>query len=169
MNHNYFMDMALQHAQAALEQGEFPVGCVITGGKAVIASGEREGSAGNTGNETDHAEIRALRQLNWIFQASSRPIDPGTLTLYCTLEPCLMCFGAIVIHGIRHIVYGCDDPMGGGTRCDRTTLPPLYRDADLTITTGIREKESRSLFRTYFKNPDNKYLKDTLLATHMLK
>lgn len=162
------MDIALKQAQAALGRGEFPVGCVIAAGVNVIASGARDGSASHTGSETDHAEIMALRHLNQLSQGLDRPIDPAGLTIYCTLEPCLMCFGAILIHGIRHIVYACEDPMGGGTRCDRSTLPPIYSKADLTIITGVRDKESRGLFRTFFENPDNQYLQDTLLARHML-
>ena len=63
MNHEMFMEEALRQAQTALGQGEFPVGCVIVGGGRILAAGARTGTAGGGCNETDHAEMVALRRL----------------------------------------------------------------------------------------------------------
>ncbi|MFW5901586.1 MAG: nucleoside deaminase, partial [Thermodesulfobacteriota bacterium] len=97
-----FMEQALAQAGQALEAGEFPVGCVIADGRRVLATGARRGSAGEQPNELDHAEMVALRKL---YTAGGFERKTGPLTLYCTMEPCLMCFGAIVLNRIPRIVY----------------------------------------------------------------
>ena len=157
-----FMQMALRQAEAALGSGEFPVGCVIADGKAVVASGFRTTSRGHAANEIDHAEIMALRDLY-----ENRPdIIRGGLTLYSTLEPCLMCFGAILISGIRHIVYALEDVMGGGTACRLDILPPLYRDSGLIVTPSVCRTESAVLMQAFFSRPENSYLRGTLFSEH---
>lgn len=161
----HFMGMALANATSALSLGEFPVGCVIVAGEQVVASGSREGSAGPRPNETDHAEIMALRRLSLLKEA----IDPAELAIFSTLEPCLMCYGAILLSGIREIVYAFEDVMGGGTGCRLDALPPLYTRQPMTITAGVRRKESIELFQRYFTNPDNDYWRGSQLAEYTLK
>jgi tRNA(adenine34) deaminase len=163
MNHSFFMEEALVEARHALERGEFPVGCVIVHEGKIIATGSRLGTAGNLVSETDHAEILALKQLE-----RSAPVDRSRLTLYCTLEPCLMCFGAILISSIRHIVFAYEDVMGGGTRCDLGRMPPLYGSRRVDLVPHILRDKSLFLFKSYFSNPDNTYCKDSLLAAYTL-
>ena len=159
-----FMTAAIDMARTALEGGEFPVGCVIADGDTVVARGHRTGTAGGAGNEIDHAEINALRCL-----CATRPdMDRSTLTLYCTMEPCLMCFSAIVLSGIGRIVYAYEDVMGGGTRLDRSDLPPLYRDAKLTVIPGVLRKNSLVLFQRFFADSDNPYWSNSLLSRYTL-
>ncbi len=159
-----FMRLALAEARAALAAGDFPVGCVITDGQRVVAAGFRTNSRGVMANEIDHAEMVALRHL-----AKSDPESPkDRLCLYSTLEPCLMCFGGILISGIHRIVYAFEDVMGGGTRCNRQEMPPLYRNIDLTIVPHVCREESIALMRAFFSNPDNRYLTDTLLARYVM-
>ncbi|MFW6080650.1 MAG: nucleoside deaminase [Desulfosalsimonas sp.] len=158
------MKAALNEAEAALEAGEFPVGCVIAGPEGVAATGARSRSRGSGTNEIDHAEITVIREL----YESGFPENPLELTLYSTMEPCLMCFGAILIAGIRRIVYGYEDVMGGGTRCSLRDLPPLYRDAGVKIVPHVLREESRDLFYRFFSDPQNTYLKGTLLAEYTL-
>ncbi len=159
-----FMGLALEEARKALAAGDFPVGCVIADGQQVVASGFRTASRGVMANEIDHAEIIALRH----FVKSPLDIPKERLCLYSTLEPCLMCFGAILISGIHRIVYAFEDVMGGGTRCNRQELPPLYRDIDLTIVGNVLREESIALMRAFFSNPDNRYLRDTLFARYAM-
>ncbi len=159
-----FMTAALDLARTALAAGEFPVGCVITDGDTVVARGQRTGTAAGSGNEIDHAEINALRRL-W---ATGTQINRSTLTLYCTMEPCLMCFAAIVLTGIGRIVYAYEDVMGGGTGLDRFGLPPLYRDADLTVVPGVLRKDSLLLFRRFFTDSGNPYWTDSPLSRYTL-
>lgn len=105
-----FMTAALDMARTALAGGEFPVGCVIADGRTVVARGHRTGTTVGPGNELDHAEINALRCLG----EAGVDRDRAALTLYCTMEPCLMCFSAIVLSGIGRIVYAYEDVMGAG-------------------------------------------------------
>jgi len=160
-----FMDIALNAAQSALSSGEFPVGCVIADSERVISNGTRTGSFGPGANEIAHAEITALKRLSETAGAGKI----SGLTLYSTLEPCLMCFGATIITGIHRIVYAYEDIMGGGTTCDCTTLPPIYRDKEIFIVAGVRREESLLLFKKFFGNPKNDYLRESLLCRHILK
>lgn len=162
--HGTFMALALEQAEAALASGEFPVGCVIVHGGHVIASGMRRGTTGGTANETDHAEIIALRELD----GSRCSAAPKEMTLYCTMEPCLMCYAAIILAGIGRIVYAYEDAMGGGTGCDLTSLPPLYRQSGIEIVPGVMRGRSLTLFKRFFANPDTPYWKGSYLAEYTL-
>jgi tRNA(adenine34) deaminase len=160
-----FMKKALDCATAALNRGDFPVGCVITYDNHIISSGERTVSEGKFSNELDHAEIHAISNLtakkdvmNW---------DINQCTIYSSLEPCLMCFGAILNHKIPRIVYAFEDAMGGGTSLDRSHLPPLYASFDIEIVSGICRQESLLLFQTFFNNPNNRYLADSFFASYV--
>lgn len=162
--YRHFMGLALAEAASALSQGEFPVGCVIVDGQRVVASGARRGSTGQRPNELDHAEILALRRLNRLDEA----MDSSGLTLFCTMEPCLMCYGAILLSGIPEIVFAYEDAMGGGTGCALDRLPPLYAQRRMIITAGVRREESLALFKTFFGNPDNGYWQASHLADYTL-
>lgn len=159
-----FMTAALDMARTALADNEFPVGCVIADGDAVVARGHRTGTSVGSGNEIDHAEINALRRLGEVMPDADR----SSLTLYCTMEPCLMCFSATVLSGIRRIVYAYEDVMGGGTGLDRSGLPPLYRDAQLTVISGVLRKSSLVLFQRFFADSGNPYWSDSLLSRYTL-
>lgn len=159
-----YMKAALDEAQAAFAAGEFPVGCVIAGPRGIFASGGRSFSRGPRTNEIDHAEITALKNLC----DSGFEGDKGGLTLYATMEPCLMCFGAAVISGIRRIVYAYEDVMGGGTACSLKNLPPLYKNSEIRIIGNVMREESLELFYRFFSDPQNTYLQGTLLAEYTL-
>lgn len=164
MQDKFFMSNALEQAEIALSAGEFPVGCVIADHENVFASGFREKSAGDRPNELDHAEINALRRLVGI----KNPQAPGGLALYVTMEPCLMCFGAILLAGIKKIVYAYEDIMGGGTRCRLGDLPTLYADARIEIVPHVLRSESLALFKAFFSSPGNTYWKNSPLALYTL-
>lgn len=159
-----FMTAALDLARTALSVGEFPVGCVIATADRVVASGQRTGTTGESENEIDHAEINALRVL---WGEAPRTVYPE-LTVYCTMEPCLMCLAAIVASGISRIVYAYEDVMGGATQCDRTGWPPLYRDPQLTVIPGVLRKNSLALFQRFFADSGNLYWGDSLLSRYTL-
>jgi tRNA(adenine34) deaminase len=161
-----FMKKALQCATIALNRGDFPVGCVITYQNNIISTGERTGAGNQLTNELDHAEINALRKFGANKELAH--IQSDQLTLYSTLEPCLMCFGAILIHKIPRIVYAFEDAMGGGSSLDLATLPPLYATHDIEIVSGVCRLDSLLLFRAFFSNPNNNYLADSYLANYVL-
>ena len=165
--HEYYMEKALQEANSAFFRGEFPVGCVIVQKGNIIASGSRTGTSmrGCRPSEIDHAEIRALKNAEILGNV----FVPEQALLYCTMEPCLMCFGAIVLSGIKYIVYGYEDVMGGGTSCNFTTMPVLYRDSNVKIVPGVLRSASLKLFEQFFINKDNLYWKNSLLERYTLE
>jgi len=164
MDYEYFMKKALEQAQAALNAGEFPVGCIMVHHNEILVSGARKGTIGDYPNEIDHAEMIALRRLVRL----NAKIHLREVTVFSTLEPCLMCFAALMISGIGKLVFAYEDAMGGGSRCDAAHLSPLYRSNQMAIKPGILRNESLKLLKVFFSQPENTYLKDSFLATYTL-
>jgi tRNA(adenine34) deaminase len=164
MDYEHFMGKALDQARKALSAGEFPVGCVIVYQGQILATGSRIGTIGDCPNEIDHAEIIALKH----FSEIATKMDKNRASLFTTLEPCLMCMGALILSGIGEIVYAYEDVMGGGTSCDVTKLNPLYKNHPVTIVSNILRQESLELFKAFFNNPENIYWKGSFLARYTL-
>ena len=164
MNYEYFMKTALEQAQDALAQGEFPVGCVLVHREEVLVTGARTGTTGDGKNELDHAEMVALRRLIDFDE----PINHGDVTVFCTMEPCLMCYAALILAGIGKIVFAYEDVMGGGSACELSRLNPLYKNSPITVVANVLRTESLQLFKAYFSNPTNSYWKQSLLAEYTL-
>ncbi len=162
--HEIFMQEALRQAAEALAAGDFPVGCVIESGGTIISSGRRSNSCGRI-NEVDHAEITALRRL--LAGDTSVPMDQ--VTVYSTMEPCLMCFSTLLVNGVRRFVYSYEDVMGGGTNLPLSLLSPLYRELQPSIVGSVLRHQSLLLFKDFFSSPRCMYLKDTMLATYTLQ
>lgn len=162
--HEKFMRLALDQAETAFMHGEFPVGCVIVQDGEVVATGARMNSGVDL-CELDHAEIVALRSL----QRTRPAIDLSTVTVYSTMEPCLMCFATLIVNNVRRVVYGYEDAMGGGTNLPLQLLSPLYSSMKMEITKDILRRESLILFQRFFQSGDNDYLKDSLLAHYTLQ
>ncbi len=161
-SNDHFMTLALAEAEKALRNGDFPVGCVFVLDDRVIATGRRKNSKGSLANEIDHAEITALRT---ILRIEPVP-DLSRVTVYTTMEPCLMCFSTLLISGIRNFVWAYEDVMGGGTNIPLEKLPPLYADMKVKLTGNIRRKESLRLFQKFFHTYS--YLQDSYLAKYTL-
>lgn len=159
------MQKALQRARRALAEEEFPVGCVLVHGGAVIADGQRTGSRHIQPDELDHAEMIALRRLADL----SDDIQRRDITLYCTLEPCMMCFGAIMLNRIGTVVYAYEDVMGGATTFPLARLTPLYRQSPVKVIGDVLRDESLALFKSFFSRPDNTYWRSSLLARYTLE
>jgi tRNA(adenine34) deaminase len=162
--HERLMGLALAEARVALALGEFPVGCVLAHEGEVIASGKRAHSSGRV-NELDHAEMLALRS----FLDAEMGINAGEVTVYATMEPCLMCFSALILNGFRKIVYAYEDAMGGGTNLPLSALSPLYAAMEVEVVPAVLRLESLALFQQFFRNPDNPYWKGSLLADYTLR
>lgn len=161
--HEAYMRLALAEARQALAAGEFPVGCIIVLDGQVVASGKRRNSAG-WANELDHAEIVALRSL-----LADRPeTDLSRVTVYATMEPCLMCFATMIVNNIGRIVWSYEDAMGGGTNLPLASLAPLYATRQVDIVGNVLRAESLNLFQQFFRAGTNGYLQDTLLARYTL-
>ncbi len=163
--HEKFMRQALLDARLALDNNEFPVGCVITYQDRVIARGQRINSIGDGIVELDHAEIMALRKL----QVSGQAVDMCQATIYSTMEPCLMCYATLLLNGIGRIVFAFEDVMGGSTSLSLEKLAPLYRTMKVDIIQHVLRAESLSLMKTFFNNPQNSYWQGSLLARYTLE
>ncbi|MFH7320532.1 nucleoside deaminase [Desulfurivibrio sp. D14AmB] len=166
----HFMDLALEQARTALLAGEFPVGAVLVAGGRVVADGGRRNSRSGgpeiPANELDHAEIVALREL----LGRQPAIERRSLTLYSTMEPCLMCYATLLLNGVRRIVYAYEDAMGGGTNLPLPQLAPLYREmaAEVEIVPHVRRQQSLELFKQFFRDPANNYWRGSLLEKYTL-
>ncbi len=157
---------ALKEAESALARGEFPVGCVIVFDGEIIARGGRQHSRQSrerAASELEHAEINALRGL--LRQQPLLPMD--RLTVYSTMEPCLMCYSTLLVNGVRRFVYAYEDVMGGGTNLPLEELSPLYKNMRTIISPGILRPESLALFKKFFGGRQA-YLRGTILAQYTL-
>jgi tRNA(adenine34) deaminase len=159
-----FMARALEEAEQALVNGEFPVGCVMVLDGRIVAHGKRSNSL-DQANEMDHAEINALRNLLNRGLIS----DLSRVTVYSTMEPCLMCFATMLVNGIHRYVYGYEDAMGGGTNLPLGQLAPLYRELTPEITGGVLRRQSLDLFKRFFLDTSSKYLRGSFLAEYTLR
>lgn len=165
MDYEYFMGKALNQARNAFSAGEFPVGCVVVHEDRILTTGARKGTTGNIPNEIDHAEMIALKRLADLKLQK----DNQRMTLFTTLEPCLMCLGAMILSGISEIVYAYEDVMGGGLSCNLKNLMPLYKNSRISVVPHILRKESLTLFQAFFSNPENSYWQGSLLAEYTLE
>jgi len=165
MDYEHFMKKALKEGKKALDAGEFPVGCVLVHQNRILATGARKGTMGNFPNEIDHAEMIALKRL----ADMDIHTDKKKIILFTTMEPCLMCLGALILSDISEIVYAYEDVMGGGINCDLTKLPPLYTNNSISIVPHILRQQSLELFKAFFQNPENSYWQGSLLAKYTLR
>ena len=141
----HFMDFAIALAREAGQIGEIPVGAVVVIEGKVVGGGYNASIRGN--DATAHAEIRALREAS----ATLGNYRLTGCTLYSTLEPCLMCAGAMIHARIDRLVYACADLKSGaaGSLYDVPADPRLNHQ--INVTSGIREAESRQLLRSFFE------------------
>ena len=117
-----FLREAICLAQEAEQEGNLPIGAVIVLEGKLIARG-KNGIWCPTIDLTRHAEMEALRNLPPHLRENCKD-----MTLLTTLEPCLMCAGAILLHQIGRVVYGSSDPNGGVASCLHS-LPPYFKQA----------------------------------------
>ena len=109
-----WMEKTFQLAEEALKNGEVPVGCILVYDDRKIASGRNE--VNETKNATRHAEIVAIDEvINWCETEGRNSVDVfKNSTLFVTVEPCIMCAGALRQVGVLKVVYGCANERFGG-------------------------------------------------------
>lgn len=140
------MRQALREAAAALEAGEVPVGCVIVHGGRVIGRGWNRTEAAE--DPTAHAEMLAIT-------AAASTLGYARLNgarAYITVEPCLMCAGALLLARVDEIIFGAREPKFGafGSRLDLAEVEGLNHTF-ARIAGGILEEEAASLLREFFR------------------
>jgi tRNA(adenine34) deaminase len=142
----HFMGKALQEARKALDAGEVPVGAVLVGENGQVLA-QAHNFPISLHDPTAHAEILALRQAAEILGNYRLP----GATLYVTMEPCLMCTGALIHARIKRLVFGAPDPKAGAC----VSLYRLPEDPRLNhhieVTGGVREAECRELVQQFFR------------------
>ncbi len=145
MDHETFMRAALEQARKAAKAGEVPVGCVVVMNQRIIAAAHNMTQSLN--DPTAHAEILALRQ-------ASQNIGDWRLDgsiVYTTLEPCVMCSGALVMSRVKKLVYALEDEKFGGS----VSLFEIPEDPRLNhrvqVIKGPLGEESAKLLKEFFK------------------
>jgi tRNA(adenine34) deaminase len=139
------MRAALAEARQAREAGEVPVGAVVVLNEAIIGAGFNHPISSS--DPTAHAEVLALR-------AAAQAIGNYRLTgatLYVTVEPCLMCVGAMVHARIGLVVYGAPEPKAGAIRSMTSAHELAGLNHRLQAIGGILEDESRALLQDFFQ------------------
>lgn len=135
----YYMGLAILEAKKALANSEIPIGAVLVGSRGILARAYNQ--VETLQDATAHAEIlvitKASQSLNSKNLSQSR--------LYVSVEPCLMCFGAIIQARIRHLIFACHNPKYGYST---HTKPPNY----LQIRHGILAEEARKLMQDFFQD-----------------
>ena len=144
MSDEEYMELALDEARAAAQRGEVPVGAVVVVGDRVLAR------AGNrTISDCDpsaHAEVVALR-------AAAQALGNhrlGGATLYVTVEPCIMCAGAMLQARIARLVYGCDDPKGGAARSCFAAFDHPALNHRVEVSAGLLAEECAGALQAFF-------------------
>jgi len=138
------MQQALEEARASGAAGEVPVGAVLLyDGKIIARSGNR---TIRDCDPTAHAEMVVVRE-------ASRVLGNYRLAgtaLYVTVEPCSMCAGAIIQARVPRLVYGCDDPKGGGVRSCFEILTHPRLNHQVEVTPGILASECSAILQSFF-------------------
>jgi tRNA(adenine34) deaminase len=139
-----YMQVAIEQARIAEENGDVPIGAVIVCEDRIIgkAYNQRE----QLQDPTAHAEIIALTQAaaaleNWHLNGC---------TIYVTLEPCPMCAGALVLSRMDRLVYGCDDPKAGACKSLYNIVQDERLNHRLEVSAGILAEQCSKLLRDFF-------------------
>lgn len=139
-SHEYFMKLALQEAREALEQDEVPIGCVIVSQNKIIAKGYNLTERLN--DVTAHAEMQAITMAADFLGGKYLK----NCTIYVTMEPCVMCAGALFWSQISQVVIGARDEKRGFIN-QNVKLHPKTE-----IITGVMENECSTLVKDFFKS-----------------
>ena len=138
-NDEFFMKIALKEAMVAYDEEEIPVGAVIVHNNKVISKGHNQCQKLN--DSTAHAEMIAITSAQ--NKIGSKYLNE--CEMYVTLEPCMMCSGAIHLSKIQKVVYGLDDKEKGYLRKSKEEL-----NKKLVIVSNVLEAESREILESFF-------------------
>ena len=141
-----YMEMALEEARLAEQVDEVPIGCVIVKDDKVIAKAHNLRETSN--DPLGHAETLAIKK-------ASKVLGDWQLVnceLYVTIEPCIMCAGAIIQSRISKVIYGAPDLKGGAFGSSINVLEANNINHRPEVVSGILEKECTELIKNYFKS-----------------
>jgi tRNA(adenine34) deaminase len=146
MQHEIFMRMALEQAEAGRQAGEVPVGAVVVDDGQYVGGGYNEPIG--LQDPTAHAEIIAMR-------AAARRLENYRLTgatLYVTVEPCLMCVGAMVHARIATVVFGAPEPKAGALVSTQRAHEHPSLNHRLVVVGGVLGEECREMMQRFFRD-----------------
>ena len=141
-----WMKIALKQAVQAAHENEVPVGAILIKDNSIIAQAHNQPISNH--DATAHAEIQLLR----IAGKKEKNYRLTNTTLYVTLEPCVMCLGAMINARIYRVVFGAYDLKIGACGSSINLTNDNYFNHKMSITGGILEKESKKLLQTFFKS-----------------
>ena len=141
----YWMRFALKEAEKAWTEEEVPIGAVIVFENKIIARGYNRTEA--LQDATAHAEIQAITAASEYLK-SRRLLNT---TLYVTLEPCVMCAGAISLARIPRVVYGAKDPKGGACESLYNILSDNRLNHQVEVVKGVLDDEAGQMLSGFFK------------------
>lgn len=141
--HDNFMDAALEEARVAFQETEVPIGAVVVQGETIVGRGHNK--VEQTRDSTAHAEILAIRQAgltlgDWRLTGCS---------IYVTVEPCIMCLGAILLAKISELVYALREPKTGAVR-SKVGVIGIWGEKNLRVLEGVRKSNSLFLLQSFF-------------------
>lgn len=136
----YYMEEAMRMAKRAYDAGEIPVGAIVVAGDRIIARAWNQTE--QMKDVTAHAEILAITAASDYFAGKYL----SDCTLYVTLEPCIMCAGALYWSQMKRVVYGASDEKRGFSQLEKSVLHPKTR-----LTTGVMAEESKALLQKFFR------------------
>ena len=139
------MQAALLEAQKAFEEGEVPVGAVLVVDNQIIASDHNRTE--QLHDPIAHAEILTIRK-------TCEKLHYERLTdasLYVTVEPCVMCAGALLLARIRHLIYGTANPKAGAIRSLYTIVQDTRLNHQIEVTSGVLQEECARLMTSFFQ------------------
>jgi len=140
MNDEDYMRVALEEAEIALKEGNWPIGCVITLDNKIISRGHNQ--VYTLKDKTAHAEMMAISKVSQLLFDKDIKAE-----LYTTYEPCPMCFGAIILNTMKRVVCGVDLDKSGALHI-RDNMPPAFKSDyyQFDIIRGVLAKECYDVF-----------------------
>ena len=141
----FFMSEALKEAQQSLDKAEIPIGCVIVKDREIVGRGHN--AREELQRAVMHAEIMAIEEANQ-RENSWRLLDT---TLFVTIEPCVMCSGAIGLARIPQVIYGATNQKFGGAGSLYDILADERLNHRVEVETGILEAECAAIMQTFFR------------------
>ena len=141
----YFMQQALDEAALAEQLDEVPIGAVVVHNGEIVGRGHNLRETSN--DPTTHAEMIAIRQ-------AAQTLDSWRLldcTLYVTLEPCVMCMGAIILARIPNLVFGCRDPRVGAVGSIYNLAEDERFNHRVAVQEGVLEQECSTQLKNFFQ------------------
>ena len=139
------MQIALEEAKKAFDEGEVPVGALIVKDHIILAQSHNYRETLN--DSTAHAEMLAIREAS----RASGSWRLNDATIYVTMEPCPMCAGAMVQARIKRLVYGAKDPKAGAVESLYNIVQDKRLNHRMEVTPGIMAEECASFLKSFFK------------------